>query len=278
MPNYVTVNGYFFNCKLGTRPGVYVIGLSAGSPAAAPSFVGWVDSTSLTNIPITQFKKGDKVEADIDSMTSKIARLECKSVSTSATGSANLRPKRQLFTATVHFYSYDLTPSGRFLGTIEVTLDPPTVIGVKRHSLGISNTSILAAGLMNLKMGDQIYIEYYDDGELRLLDLPSEKDSKPAVIEEKPADWVNLCVQQMMFMCGTEVVKERGNCHFWSRSSSRMNDCCYFRESVGGACDCVAAHAHLREFGNARSGVTVVKKEPEKSWDQMQKERFGRTV
>ena len=222
---------------------------------------------------IQKFAKNDEVKATIDTASSKIVHMDNLSAAKYAPTITT-----QKYHGTFYFYDFKLiTTKGPFIGHLRVQKDPGG--GNKVYDVNITKSSIIMIGLGNLRGGESLYIEYDDRGNLIYVDRhPRSEDAKIVPKEDNPKDWTNLCQQSMMFICGAKAVKQRKECHFWSRSTSRVDDCCHFRESMAAACDCVAAQIHLQKYGAYKPVTKQEKKEPEESWDELLMKRIGRKV
>jgi hypothetical protein len=58
----------------------------------------------------------------------------------------------------------------------------------------------------------------------------------------------NLCAAGMMSLCTAGTKWEDQRCCKFYRKASFSTRCMYYRESLGGHCDCLAAQIEIRRF------------------------------
>lgn len=184
----------------------------------------------------------------------------------------------------VFFHGYTPLKSGdpRGIAIIHVA----TQIGGTVYDAYITKSTVLDAGLINLKEGSELRIEYDNNAVVwsvevvEDLELELEALADSLLVEKGPADWVNLCTRDMMFRCGGSSRDDRKRCHFHDLSQSRYNECSHNRgDSFGYVCDCIDAHRHLVEYGSRGTDHSVTEREePVKSYDETLKETFGHKV
>jgi hypothetical protein len=60
--------------------------------------------------------------------------------------------------------------------------------------------------------------------------------------------YANLCAPGMMSLCTVgNHYKDQKQCKFYTKASV-ANHCMYYRESLGGHCDCVAAQIEIKKY------------------------------
>ena len=199
-------------------------------------------------------------------------------------------PGQQKFSAIVYFHSYKMytigNPNG--IALLEITTKPPNSGFQKVYQAYITKSTFVIIGLVNLKVGDALYIEFDAKASLYNIELHNSADENlpviatPAPVEKKietdPHKCVNLVLPGVMWTCGAIGRDDRLNCYFFNHSTSRYKDCAHFRESMGDVCDCVAAHKHCQGYGVPKISGTSRAIPESQSYDELLRKRFGKKI
>ena len=236
---------------------------------------------------------GDEVDVSYDDVKWHCLSIQ-KTAAQNAAATPNTASPKVNASGTVHnvkcFFLGYRQGSGSVLYIVDIALDDPKRYPrSKRYEAYLTKSSVFEAGLLNLKAGEELYLEYRDGGEIVFVTPTAgyqAKDLEERLLEEmeelledpdRPGqvpwkDLRNLCQQSVMFVCtGCDRDDRNKRCDFWEASIGVYRECSFFRASYGEVCDNIEAHKHCLEFGGGRSS-SAPKKVEEKGWDETMRE------